>query len=64
MIENNQTKAVQSKEHIMLIAMQLFAKKGYHKTTTDAICKKAGISTGLLFYHFGSKEKLLKSAFS
>lgn len=54
-------KAAQSKEHIMLIAMQLFSSRGYHKTSTQAICKEAGISTGLLFYHFGSKENLLKS---
>jgi len=39
----------------------MFAESGYHKTSTAAICKKAEISTGLLFYHFSSKEKLLNA---
>lgn len=30
---------------------------GYKKASTDAIVKKAGISKGLLFHYFGSKEK-------
>lgn len=47
------------KTEIVKIAMRLFAKNGYHKTTTAAISKEAGISTGLLFYHFSNKEKLL-----
>lgn len=57
----SQDKAAQSKEHIVLVAMRLFSTRGYHKTSTQAICDAAGISTGLLFYHFGSKENLLKS---
>lgn len=50
-----------AKENIMYVAMELFAQNGYHRTPTVTICEKANISTGLLFYHFGSKEGLLKS---
>ena len=50
-----------AKNDIVKIAMQMFAESGYHKTSTAAICKKAEISTGLLFYHFSSKEKLLNT---
>ncbi len=50
-----------AKEKIMFVALELFAKKGYHRTSTVNISKKANISSGLLFYHFGSKEGLLKS---
>lgn len=50
-----------AKKDIVRIAMKMFAENGYHKTSTAAICKKAEISTGLLFYHFSSKEKLLNA---
>lgn len=50
-----------AKENIMFVAMDLFAQNGYHRTPTVTICEKANISTGLLFYHFGSKEGLLES---
>ena len=33
---------------------------GYKKASTDAIVKKAGISKGLLFHYFGSKENLYR----
>lgn len=48
-----------AKNDIVKVAMKMFAQKGYHKTSTAAISKELNISTGLLFYHFGSKKKLL-----
>ena len=53
--------ADQSKKKILFAAMELFARNGYHKTTVATIAKNLGISHGLLFYHFGSKEGLLQS---
>jgi AcrR family transcriptional regulator len=53
--------AEQSKEKILFTAMELFARNGYHKTPAASIAKATGISHGLLFYHFGSKEKLLQA---
>lgn len=53
--------ADQSKEKILFTAMELFARNGYHKTPAARIAKATGISHGLLFYHFGSKEGLLQS---
>ncbi|MDF9800116.1 AcrR family transcriptional regulator [Catalinimonas alkaloidigena] len=50
-----------SKEKIMLTAMQLFAKNGFHTTTAATIARACNISHGLLFYHFGSKEGLLQA---
>ncbi len=35
-----------------------FAKKGYDLASTNEITKAAGISKGLLFYYFESKQKL------
>ena len=39
-------------------ALQIFAKNGYKKASTDEIVKAASISKGLLFHYFGSKQGL------
>ncbi len=44
---------------IMLIALELFAKKGYHGTTINDILKKAGIAKGTFYLHFNGKDDLL-----
>lgn len=49
------------KAEIMQAAKILFYKKGYLNTTTQDIIKSLGISRGLLYYHFKSKEDILFS---
>jgi AcrR family transcriptional regulator len=44
---------------IMDIALKYFASEGYHKTTISQIAKHAGISKGLMYNYFKSKEHLL-----
>ncbi len=46
-------------ELIMQTALVLFAKKGYESTSVGSIAKKAGISKGLMYNYFQSKEDLL-----
>lgn len=46
---------------IMETALELFAHKGYFSTTISDIAKKAGISKGLLYNYFESKEALLRA---
>ncbi len=60
-IEKSVKEKKNAKKDIVQIAMKMFAENGYHKTSTAAICKKLNISSGLLFYHFSSKEKLLNA---
>ncbi len=45
-------------------AMKLFAGKGYHATSISQIAKEAGISKGLLYNYYESKEDLLVALFS
>ena len=40
-------------------ALQLFAKNGYHNTSISKIAKAAGVSKGLMYNYFESKEALL-----
>jgi len=44
---------------IMDVALDHFAKEGYHKTTISHIARHAGISKGLMYNYFTSKESLL-----
>jgi len=50
-----------SRENIEKIALELFAIKGYHATSISQIAEKAGISKGLLYNYYKSKEHLLDS---
>ena len=49
------------KEKILYAALELFAKEGYKPTSTSKIAKKADVSEGLIFRHFGNKEGLLEA---
>ncbi len=57
------SKAVSSRERILLAAKQLFASRGYENTSTVAIARQAGTSESQLMKHFGSKEGLLEAIF-
>lgn len=49
----------EKKTLIMNVALEHFAKEGYHNTTISHIAKHAGISKGLMYNYFESKEDLL-----
>lgn len=44
---------------VVRCAIEAFAARGYHGTTTREIAVAAGISTGALYLHYRSKEELL-----
>jgi AcrR family transcriptional regulator len=46
---------------IMDTALEHFANSGYYSTTINHIAKHAGISKGLMYNYFESKEALLKA---
>ena len=50
--------ANQSKERILTAAKELFLSRGYGATTVDAICEKAELTKGSIYYFFDSKEDL------
>jgi AcrR family transcriptional regulator len=50
----------QSIVKILEAAFQLMAKNGYEATSISQIAKRAGISKGLMYNYFNSKEDLLK----
>lgn len=48
------------KSQIIQAALDLFLERGYYGTKTSQISKRAGISEGLLFHYFPTKEILLE----
>lgn len=53
-----------TRDHILNAAYDLFIKKGYHKTTTRDIALAADVNLGLIPYHFGKKINLGVEAYS
>lgn len=49
----------EKKHLIMAAALELFAENGYHATTISQIAQKAGISKGLSYNYFESKQAIL-----
>jgi AcrR family transcriptional regulator len=57
-------KNLQSQEtanRILYEAMRIFLEKGYHGTSIDDITRAAKLTKGALYWHFRSKEDLLKT---
>lgn len=49
----------EKQEKILQSALQLFAREGYHATSTSKVAKAANVSEGLIFRHFKNKEGLM-----
>ncbi len=52
------TPILNAREKIIKSATRLFSEKGFYNTSTDEIAEIAGISKGLIFHYFLSKEEL------
>ncbi|MGE5654724.1 MAG: TetR/AcrR family transcriptional regulator, partial [Bacillota bacterium] len=46
------------KEEILRACLKEFAEYGFEKANTNRICEHAGVSKGLIFHYFGSKQHL------
>jgi AcrR family transcriptional regulator len=52
------------REEILRATARVVAKKGFARTRVADVAAVLGISSGLVFYHFETKERLLSEAFS
>ena len=47
------------REQLLETATRLFVERGFHATPTSAITKEAGMSAGILFHYFKTKDDLI-----
>ena len=57
-----QARSQKTKEKLLESALEMYAKKGYHRTTVDEIAAQAGVSIGIAYRYFRNKKDLLLSA--
>jgi AcrR family transcriptional regulator len=50
-----------TRERIQAIALELFAEQGYEKTSLREIAERLGVTKAALYYHFRSKEDIVRS---
>jgi AcrR family transcriptional regulator len=48
----------ETREQVIAAAARVFAKRGFHATSLDAIAEEAGFSRGAVYYNFADKEDL------
>ena len=51
-----------STSRIVRAAIRIFGKSGYRGASMNEVAEEAGVSKGLLHYHFHTKERLLIEA--
>jgi len=61
--EQNEEIRQQTQKQIVDAAFELFANEGYSKTSIAVVAKNAGISKGLIYHYFDSKEAILEAIF-
>ena len=61
--EQNEQIREATKATIIENALILFAQKGYATTNMRQIAQQAGVSTGLTYHYFDSKQSLLRAVF-
>jgi AcrR family transcriptional regulator len=47
-----------ARERILQAALEVFARKGYHRAIVDDIVRASGTSKGAVYHHFPTKEAL------
>lgn len=50
--------AAERREQLLAVAMDVFARDGFHQTSMNDVAEKAGITKPVLYQHFSSKREL------
>ena len=59
-----ETKKNNTKDSILETAAKFFSERGYDRVTTREIANDVGINPASLYYHFTSKEEILRSLYN
>ena len=55
---------IEKRDLILETATRLFVERGFHATPTSAITKEAGMSAGILFHYFKTKDELITELYA
>ncbi len=55
---HKQLQSEQTRQHIIQVAAQMFARKGFFGTSIADLSRAAGLTKGALYHHFESKDAL------
>ena len=50
----------ETRQRILEAAIRVFARHGFYRAPVAEIARRAGVSKALVFWHYGSKEKLVE----
>jgi AcrR family transcriptional regulator len=50
-----------TRRHLIEVATELFADRGYEGTSIEAVLERAGVSRGSLYHHFPGKDRLFEA---
>ncbi|NJP66153.1 ScbR family autoregulator-binding transcription factor [Streptomyces spiramenti] len=56
-----QERAERTRRALITAAAELFDQRGYHGVGLNAILRRAGVTTGAMYFHFASKEDLARA---
>jgi AcrR family transcriptional regulator len=59
MARTQEARRIETRAQLLTAAADLFARKGYHATSAEAVADHADRTTGALYDHFGGKQGLL-----
>jgi AcrR family transcriptional regulator len=48
-----------TRERVLAAAVEIILEEGYYRASSNHIAKRAGVTWGVIQYHFGSRERLL-----
>src|SRR5438105_11031745 len=63
MSSSNRNRAESRRDELLAAAVRVFARKGYHTCRVSDIADEAGVSHGLVYHYFGSKDEVLETIF-
>ncbi|GAA2427717.1 ScbR family autoregulator-binding transcription factor [Streptomyces macrosporus] len=55
-----QERGIRTRREVLEAAAEVFAERGYAAATISEILSRAGVTKGALYFHFASKEELLR----
>jgi AcrR family transcriptional regulator len=57
----NRERGRATRAHLLAVATELFAARGYDNTSVEMVLERSGVSKGSLYHHFANKEALFEA---